>query len=118
MTPVGTPKQSRTHGDVKRADSGLHGTSTNAFANLLGTGQRGIWTAIVEHDEEFLTAVTTHKIVRAYGKEQTASNFAQNLVPDQMTVPIVDILEMAEIFDCIRRSISARRIATSMGLET
>src|SRR6266849_430212 len=97
MAPVRAPKQSRTHSDFQRADIGLHGASPNTLANLFGTGQRGIRTAIIEHDQEFLATVASHKIVRAHGMEQAAGDFTQNLVSDQMAVPIVDILEMVEI---------------------
>src|SRR5258708_6674534 len=97
VAPVRASQQSRTHGDFKAADIGLHGARTNALANLLGAGERGTRTEIIEHDEEFLTAVASHKIVRTHGMEQAAGDFTQNLIPDQMAVPIIDILEMVEI---------------------
>ena len=97
VPPIHAEEQAQAHGDPESAGIGLNRPSGNDLANFLGAPECGVRPAVIQHDEEFFTAVAPHKVVGTYSKKQAPRHFAQDLVSHKMTVGIVDAFEVVEI---------------------
>ena len=87
--------QTDTNSELRRRQ--MDGPGKNGLAKIFGASYGAGWVALIQHHQEFLTAVAANHVVGADGSAQPAGNFAKNIVAGGVTEGVVDGLEMVDV---------------------
>jgi hypothetical protein len=79
--------QTDTNSELRRRQDGL---GKNGLAKIFGASCGADWVALIQHHQEFLTAVAANHVVGADGSAQPAGSFAKNIVAGGVTEGVVD----------------------------
>src|SRR5579863_1682946 len=69
---------------------GLDGSGGDGAANPFGTGFQGRLFAVLEEDQEFLSAIAPQGVIGANGGPHPYSDFLQHTISDEMPIGVVD----------------------------
>jgi hypothetical protein len=75
----------------------MDGPGKNGLAEIFGAGYGAGWVSLIQHHQEFLTAVAANHVVGADGSARPARNLAKNIVAGGVTEGVVEGLEMVDV---------------------